>query len=88
MTGWRIGWLVGRRDIGEKAAQLNEYIISHAPSFVQRAAQTALMHGEEELKRMLVRLKEKSRLLSRRPPPDARSDHSFSRWCILPIPKD
>jgi aspartate/methionine/tyrosine aminotransferase len=57
MTGWRIGWLVGRRDIGEKAAQLNEYIISHAPSFVQRAAQTALMHGEEELKRMLVRLR-------------------------------
>ena len=57
MTGWRIGWLVGRRDIGEKAAQLNEYIISHAASFVQRAAQTALVHGEEELKRMLVRLK-------------------------------
>ena len=57
MTGWRIGWLVGRRDIGEKAAQLNEYIISHAASFVQRAAQTALIHGEEELKRMLVRLK-------------------------------
>ena len=57
MTGWRIGWLVGRRDIGEKTAQLNEYIISHAASFVQRAAQTALVHGEEELKRMLVRLK-------------------------------
>ena len=57
MTGWRIGWLVGRRDIGEKATQLNEYIISHAASFVQRAAQTALTHGEEELKRMLVRLK-------------------------------
>ena len=57
MTGWRIGWLVGRRDIGEKATQLNEYIISHAASFVQRAAQAALTHGEEELKRMLVRLK-------------------------------
>jgi len=57
MTGWRIGWFVGRRDIGEKATQLNEYIISHAASFVQRAAQTALVHGEEELKRMLVRLK-------------------------------
>jgi aspartate/methionine/tyrosine aminotransferase len=57
MTGWRIGWLVGRRDIGEKATQLNEYIISHAASFVQRAAQTALTHGEEELKRMLIRLR-------------------------------
>jgi aspartate/methionine/tyrosine aminotransferase len=46
MTGWRIGWLIGRRDIGEKAAQLNEYIISHAASFVQRAAQTASSTGK------------------------------------------
>jgi aspartate/methionine/tyrosine aminotransferase len=58
MTGWRIGWLVGRRDVVEKATQLNEFIVSHAPSFVQRAAQTALVQGEEELKRMLARLKE------------------------------
>ena len=58
MTGWRLGWLVARRDVGEKAAQLNEFIVSHAPSFIQRAAQTALAHGEEELRRMLTRLKE------------------------------
>jgi len=58
MTGWRIGWLVARRDVAEKATQLNEFIVSHAPSFVQRAAQTALVQGEEELGRMLVRLKE------------------------------
>jgi aspartate aminotransferase len=58
MTGWRVGWLVSRRDLAEKATQLNEFIISHAPSFVQRAAQVALAHGEEELRRMLVRLKE------------------------------
>jgi aspartate/methionine/tyrosine aminotransferase len=58
MTGWRIGWLVARRDVGEKATQLNEFIISHPASFIQRAAQTALAEGEEELRRMLVRLKE------------------------------
>ena len=58
MTGWRLGWLVARRDVGEKAAQLNEFIVSHAPSFIQRAAQTALAQGEEELRRMLIRLKE------------------------------
>ena len=58
MTGWRIGWLVARRDVGEKAAQLNEFIISHATSFIQRAAQAALAHGEDELRRMLVRLRE------------------------------
>ena len=58
MTGWRIGWLVARRDVGEKATQLNEFIISHPASFIQRAAQTALAQGEEELKKMLARLKE------------------------------
>jgi hypothetical protein len=58
MTGWRVGWLIARRDVGEKAGQLNEFIISHAASFVQRAAQIALSQGEEELKKMLVRLRE------------------------------
>jgi aspartate/methionine/tyrosine aminotransferase len=58
MTGWRLGWLVARRDVSEKATQLNEFIISHPASFIQRAAQAALAQGEEELKRMLARLKE------------------------------
>jgi aspartate/methionine/tyrosine aminotransferase len=58
MTGWRIGWLVARRDVGQKATQLNEFIISHPASFIQRAAQTALAQGEEELRRMIARLKE------------------------------
>ncbi len=58
MTGWRLGWLVARRDVTERAAQLNEFIISHATSFIQRAAQAALAQGEDELRRMLVRLKE------------------------------
>lgn len=57
MTGWRIGWLVARRDVAERAAQLNEFIISHATSFIQRAAQIALTQGEDELTRMLERLK-------------------------------
>jgi len=58
MTGWRIGWLVARRDLAEKATQLNEFIISHPASFIQRAAQAALAQGEEELRRMLARLRE------------------------------
>lgn len=58
MTGWRVGWLVARRDLARKAAELNEYIISHAPSFAQRAAETALVWGEAELRKMLARLKE------------------------------
>src|SRR4029077_17851125 len=57
MTGWRVGWLIARRDLARKATQLNEFIISHAPSFAQKAAEIALSAGEEELVRMLGRLK-------------------------------
>jgi aspartate/methionine/tyrosine aminotransferase len=57
MTGWRVGWLIARRDLARKATQLNEFIISHAPSFSQKAAEAALSGGEGELERMLGRLK-------------------------------
>jgi aspartate aminotransferase len=57
MTGWRVGWLVARRDLAGRAAQLNEFIVSHAPSFTQKAAETALAEGEEELARMVERLR-------------------------------
>jgi aspartate/methionine/tyrosine aminotransferase len=57
MTGWRIGWIVARADVAAKAAQLNEFIVSHAAGFTQKAAETALAEGEEEIARMLERLK-------------------------------
>ena len=58
MTGWRLGYLIARRDLAAKAAQLNEFIVSHAPSFTQKAGETALAEGEPELLRMLQRLRE------------------------------
>jgi aspartate aminotransferase len=58
MTGWRLGWLVSRTDLATKATQLNEFVVSHAPSMAQRAAETALAVGEEELRGMVCRLKE------------------------------
>ena len=58
MTGWRLGWLVARRDLAAKATQLNEFVVSHAPTFTQKAGETALAEGEPELLRMLERLKE------------------------------
>lgn len=58
MTGWRLGWLVAPRALAQKATQLNEFIVSHAPSFTQKAAETALAEGEPELLRMLERLSE------------------------------
>ncbi len=58
MTGWRVGWLVTRRDLGPKVAQLNEFFVSHAATFSQMAAQTALSDGEDELRRMVRTLEE------------------------------
>jgi len=58
MTGWRVGWLVARRDVAERAAILNEFIISHAPSFTQKAAEVALREGEAGLSVMVKRLRE------------------------------
>ncbi|HEX5228187.1 MAG TPA: pyridoxal phosphate-dependent aminotransferase [Bryobacteraceae bacterium] len=58
MTGWRLGWLVARRDLAARATQLNEFVVSHAPSFTQRAGETALLWGENALAEMLARLKE------------------------------
>lgn len=53
MTGWRVGWLVTRADVGVKAAQLNEFFVSHAATFTQVAAQVALEQGEEMLRTMV-----------------------------------
>jgi aspartate aminotransferase len=58
MTGWRVGWLIARRDVAAKATQLNEFIVSHAPTFAQKAGETALAEGEPELRKMLDRLKQ------------------------------
>ena len=58
MTGWRVGWVVARKDLAARATQLNEFIISHAPSFAQRAGETALLWGEDTLREMVQRLKE------------------------------
>jgi aspartate aminotransferase len=58
MTGWRVGWLVARADLAAKVTQLNEFIVSHAPSFAQKAAEAALAGGEEHVRTMLARLKQ------------------------------
>jgi aspartate/methionine/tyrosine aminotransferase len=58
MTGWRLGWLVAREDLADRAARLNEFIVSHAPSFTQKAGEAALKGGEAWIREMAVRLKE------------------------------
>jgi len=49
---------VARKDLAARAARLNEFIVSHAPSFAQRAAETALLWGEAALREMVARLRQ------------------------------
>jgi len=58
MTGWRLGWLVGRKDLVARASQLNEFMVSCASGFSQRAGETALLWGEQILRGMVCRLRE------------------------------
>jgi aspartate aminotransferase len=58
MTGWRLGWLIARPDLARRAAELNEFIISHAASFTQKAAETALVWGENTVLEILAQLKQ------------------------------
>ncbi len=53
MTGWRLGWLVLPPDIGPTVGSSNELFISHATTFVQVAATTALAEGEAAVASML-----------------------------------
>ena len=57
MTGWRLGYLIARADLAAKATQLNEFIVSHAPSFTQKAGEAALRDGEPDILKMLQGLK-------------------------------
>jgi aspartate/methionine/tyrosine aminotransferase len=59
MTGWRLGWLVAREDLAKKAAQLNEFIVSHAPSMVQRAGQIALEQGDQQIDSMVREIRDR-----------------------------
>jgi hypothetical protein len=57
MTGWRLGWLIARRDLARRAGELNEFIISHATSFIQKSAETALRDGEPWVEEMMAQLR-------------------------------
>jgi aspartate aminotransferase len=57
MTGWRLGWIVGRRDLIARATQLNEFVVSHATSFIQKAGEVALTEGEPFIAEQLALLR-------------------------------
>ncbi|MGC4053607.1 MAG: aminotransferase class I/II-fold pyridoxal phosphate-dependent enzyme [Paludibaculum sp.] len=54
MTGWRVGWIVARKDLAGRATKLNEFMVSCAPAFAQRASETALEWGDDTVRKMLA----------------------------------
>jgi aspartate aminotransferase len=57
MTGWRLGWMLGRSDLVSRARELNEFVVSHATSFIQRAGEVALAAGEPWIAELHARLR-------------------------------
>jgi len=57
MTGWRLGWVVGRKDLVKRATELNEFLVSCPAGFTQRAAESALEEGEDFVAQLRGQLK-------------------------------
>ena len=52
MTGWRLGYAAGPREIIAACSKIQSHNTSNATSFVQKAAVTALQQGTMEVERM------------------------------------
>jgi aspartate/methionine/tyrosine aminotransferase len=55
MTGWRVGYALGPRQIIEQMTKLQEFVVSHAPAPSQRAALAAVTDGEPFVREMQAR---------------------------------
>jgi aspartate aminotransferase len=52
MTGWRLGWAAGPREVIEACSRVQSHNTSGAASFVQKAAVTALRECDPDVERM------------------------------------
>ncbi|MCI0636670.1 MAG: aminotransferase class I/II-fold pyridoxal phosphate-dependent enzyme, partial [Actinobacteria bacterium] len=59
MTGWRVGWFIAPSSFGRRAGPLNEFVISHAATFSQKAAEVAIAQGEEWVRALATDLRAK-----------------------------
>lgn len=65
MTGWRIGYLITHPDRATKLAQMQEFVVSHAPGAGQVAAVTALQEGESFVRDSVERYRRLRDLVAR-----------------------
>jgi aspartate aminotransferase len=52
MTGWRLGWAAGPREVIEACSRVQSHNTSNATSFVQKAAVVALHECDADVERM------------------------------------
>ncbi|NLO89607.1 MAG: aminotransferase class I/II-fold pyridoxal phosphate-dependent enzyme [Clostridia bacterium] len=63
MTGWRIGFAAGPRDIIEEMVKIHQYTILCAPVMGQMAALEALKNGSEEVEKMVTQYNQRRRFV-------------------------
>ena len=50
MTGWRVGWMIGPRDVIAAASNLQSHMTSNVNNIAQRAALAALTGPQDDVK--------------------------------------
>jgi aminotransferase len=63
MTGWRIGYVCGHRDIISQMKKIHQYAIMCAPTTAQYAAIEALRNGDEEVGMMVAEYNRRRRFV-------------------------
>ncbi|HEX2704218.1 MAG TPA: pyridoxal phosphate-dependent aminotransferase [Candidatus Lustribacter sp.] len=63
MTGWRVGWMAGPRDVIAAAANLQSHLTSNVNNIAQRAAVTALAGDLTAVDEMLVSFDRRRRVM-------------------------
>lgn len=64
MTGWRIGWALGPKEVISACAKIQGQSTSHATSFAQKGAEAALKMPDKEIRPMLEAFARRAKLLS------------------------
>ncbi len=63
MTGWRIGWALGPREVISACVKIQGQSTSHATSFAQKGAEEALKTPEEEIQKMVKTFAKRAEVL-------------------------
>lgn len=63
MTGWRLGYACGPKEIIKQMTKIHQFVIMCAPTVSQYAAVEALKHGDEDVKKMRQAYNQRRRFL-------------------------